>query len=114
MPAPRSSEATCHAQRAEGERAWRRRATPRADPLRGRPRRPRMRANTTGANARERFPMKTLALFVVTAIAEILGCYLTFVVVRKDRSPLLLGGAAVSLALFAYLLTLHPTDAGRT
>jgi small multidrug resistance family-3 protein len=58
--------------------------------------------------------MKTLALFVVTAIAEILGCYLTFLVVRKDRSPLLLGGSLVSLALFAYLLTLHPTSASRT
>ena len=44
--------------------------------------------------------MKTLALFVVTAIAEILGCYLTFLVVRKDRSLFLLGGSAVSLALF--------------
>jgi small multidrug resistance family-3 protein len=58
--------------------------------------------------------MKTLALFVVTAIAEILGCYLTFLVVRKDRSLFLLGGSAVSLALFAWLLTLHPTGASRT
>lgn len=32
---------------------------------------------------------------------------------REGRSPLLLIPAALSLALFAWLLTLHPTAAGR-
>jgi small multidrug resistance family-3 protein len=53
-------------------------------------------------------------LFAVTALAEILGCYLPWLVLREGRSPLLLVPAAVSLALFAWLLTLHPTAAGRT
>lgn len=53
-------------------------------------------------------------LFAVTAVAEIVGCYLPWLVLRQDRSPWLLLPAALSLALFAWLLTLHPTAAGRT
>jgi len=53
-------------------------------------------------------------LFTVTAVAEILGCYLPWLVIKKGMSPLLLIPAALSLALFAWLLTLHPTAAGRT
>lgn len=53
-------------------------------------------------------------LFAVTAVAEILGCYLPWLVLRQGRSLLLLVPAAVSLALFAWLLTLHPSAAGRT
>lgn len=53
-------------------------------------------------------------LFAVTAVAEIVGCYLPWLVVRQDKSILLLIPAALSLALFAWLLTLHPTAAGRT
>jgi small multidrug resistance family-3 protein len=56
---------------------------------------------------------KTLALFVATAVAEILGCYLPYLWLRKDGSAWLLLPAAVSLAAFAWLLTLHPTAAGR-
>ena len=56
---------------------------------------------------------RTLALFTLTAIAEILGCYLPYLVLREGRSTWLLGPAAVSLALFAWLLTLHPSAAGR-
>lgn len=55
----------------------------------------------------------TLALFVVTAIAEIVGCYLPFLWLRKGGPSWLLAPAAVSLALFSWLLTLHPTAAGR-
>ena len=58
--------------------------------------------------------LKTVLLFVATAVAEILGCYLTYLCVRKDRSWWLLPPAAVSLTLFAWLLTLHPTGASRT
>nr|WP_314626568.1 YnfA family protein [uncultured Noviherbaspirillum sp.] len=53
-------------------------------------------------------------LFAVTAIAEIVGCYLPWLVARKGMSAFLLIPAALSLALFAWLLTLHPTAAGRT
>ncbi|HRO59399.1 MAG TPA: YnfA family protein [Burkholderiaceae bacterium] len=55
----------------------------------------------------------TLALFVVTAVAEIVGCYLPWLWLRDGRSAWLLVPAALSLALFAWLLTLHPTAAGR-
>jgi small multidrug resistance family-3 protein len=58
--------------------------------------------------------LKTTALFIVTALAEIVGCYLTYLWLRQGKSILLLVPAAASLAGFAWLLTLHPTAAGRT
>jgi small multidrug resistance family-3 protein len=58
--------------------------------------------------------LKTTALFVVTAVAEILGCYLTYLWLRQGKSIVLLVPAALSLAVFAWLLTFHPTAAGRT
>jgi small multidrug resistance family-3 protein len=58
--------------------------------------------------------VKTVALFVVTACAEIAGCYLPYLWLRKEKSPWLLLPATGSLALFAWLLSLHPTAAGRT
>ncbi|UOO87107.1 YnfA family protein [Neisseria arctica] len=57
--------------------------------------------------------LKTLFLFAVTALAEIIGCYLPYVWLRQQGSPWLLVPAVVSLALFAWLLTLHPTASGR-
>ena len=57
--------------------------------------------------------MKTFLLFVVTAIAEIVGCYLPYLWLTKGGSVWLLMPAAASLALFAWLLTLHPQAAGR-
>ncbi|WP_434662453.1 YnfA family protein [Aeromonas sp. NJAU223] len=56
---------------------------------------------------------KTLALFLVTAIAEIVGCYLPYLWLNQGKSAWLLLPAALSLALFAWLLSLHPTAAGR-
>lgn len=56
---------------------------------------------------------KTLALFVVTALAEIIGCYLPWLWLKKGGSAWLLLPAAASLALFAWLLSLHPQAAGR-
>lgn len=57
--------------------------------------------------------LATSGLFVATAIAEIVGCYLPYLWL-KDRAPIwVLVPAAVSLAIFVWLLTLHPTDAGR-
>jgi small multidrug resistance family-3 protein len=57
--------------------------------------------------------MKTLALFILTALAEIVGCYLPYLWLRKGAPVWLLLPAAVSLVLFSWLLTLHPTAAGR-
>ncbi len=56
---------------------------------------------------------KTLLLFVLTAIAEIVGCYLPYLWLKKDGPVWLLIPGAVSLALFVWLLSLHPTAAGR-
>ncbi len=59
------------------------------------------------------FDTKTVLLFVATAVAEIVGCYLPWLWLRQGRTAWLLLPAAASLALFAWLLTLHPTAAGR-
>ena len=56
---------------------------------------------------------KTIVLFLVTALAEIVGCYLPYLWLREGRSAWLLVPATLSLALFAWLLSLHPTAAGR-
>ncbi len=57
--------------------------------------------------------MKTWVLFLCTALAEIVGCYLPYLWLKQGRSAWLLIPAAMSLALFAWLLTLHETAAGR-
>jgi small multidrug resistance family-3 protein len=57
--------------------------------------------------------VKTLLLFLLTAVAEIVGCYLPYLWLREGRSPLLLIPAAGALALFVWLLSLHPTASGR-
>ncbi|MGL6150234.1 MAG: YnfA family protein, partial [Aeromonas sobria] len=49
----------------------------------------------------------------VTAFFEILGCYLPYLWLTQGRSIWLLLPAALSLMLFAWLLSLHPTAAGR-
>lgn len=56
---------------------------------------------------------KTFLLFVVTAVAEIVGCYLPYLWLKQGKPAWLLVPAAASLALFAWLLSLHPTAAGR-
>src|SRR3989442_2100576 len=59
-------------------------------------------------------PVVTLLLLCVTAVAEIVGCYLPYLWL-KDRAPLVvLLPSAASLALFVWLLSLHPVAAGRT
>ncbi len=58
--------------------------------------------------------LRATILFVITACAEIIGCYLTYLWLKEGRSALLLLPSAVSLALFAWLLTLHPGAAART
>lgn len=57
--------------------------------------------------------MKTFLLFLATALAEIVGCYLPWLWLKKDGSVWLLVPAAISLGLFAWLLTLHEAASGR-
>lgn len=57
--------------------------------------------------------LKTFGLFVATAVAEIVGCYLPYLWLKKDYPAWLLIPAALSLALFVWLLSLHPHAAGR-
>ena len=57
--------------------------------------------------------LKLLSLFDVPALAEIIGCYLPRLVLSQGGQRWLLIPAAISLALFAWLLTLHPGAAGR-
>jgi small multidrug resistance family-3 protein len=57
---------------------------------------------------------RTIALFTATAIAEIVGCFLPYLWLKQGKSAWLVLPAAGSLATFAWLLTLHPSGAGRT
>jgi small multidrug resistance family-3 protein len=57
--------------------------------------------------------VKISLLFIVTALAEIIGCFLPYLWLRKEGSIWLLLPAAASLTLFVWLLTLHPAASGR-
>jgi small multidrug resistance family-3 protein len=57
--------------------------------------------------------MKTVALYAVTALAEILGCYFVWLWLVRGKPVWLLLPAAACLAAFAWLLTLHEAAAGR-
>lgn len=57
--------------------------------------------------------MKALALYLATALAEILGCYLPYLWLKENKPAWLLLPGALSLALFAWLLSLHEAAAGR-
>ena len=56
---------------------------------------------------------RTLGLFVLTAIAELLGCYLPMLWLQGKGPAWLLAPAALSLAVFVWLLSLHPAASGR-
>jgi len=56
----------------------------------------------------------TAGLFVVTAIMEIVGCFLPHLWLRGKAGPWVLLPAALALMAFVWLLSLHPTAAGRT
>lgn len=56
---------------------------------------------------------KIFGLFIATAIAEIVGCYLPYLWLKQNGSAWLLLPAAFSLCLFVWLLSIHPTAAGR-
>lgn len=55
----------------------------------------------------------TVGLFLLTALAEIVGCYLVLIWAKRGASSWSLLGAALSLAVFAWLLTRHPAESGR-
>lgn len=57
--------------------------------------------------------LKTFGLFVITALAEIAGCYLPYLWLKKNGPVWLLAPALASLSLFVWLLSLHPHAAGR-
>lgn len=57
--------------------------------------------------------MKTLGLYFMTALAEIVGCYLPWLWLKHNGSARLLIPAVASLAAFAWLLTLHDAASGR-
>ncbi len=57
--------------------------------------------------------LKTVGLFALTALAEIVGCYLPYLWLRESKSIWLLIPGALSLVAFVWLLSLHPTAAGR-
>jgi small multidrug resistance family-3 protein len=59
------------------------------------------------------FETKTIFLFILTALAEIIGCYLPYLWLSRGYSVWLLLPAALSLVAFVWLLTLHPFAAGR-
>jgi len=56
---------------------------------------------------------RTFGLFFATAIAELLGCYLPLLWLSGKGGAWLLLPAAVSLIIFVWLLTLHPSASGR-
>lgn len=55
----------------------------------------------------------TFFLFLVTAIVEILGCYFPYLILNQHKSHWLWIPTALSLAVFVWLLTLHPAASGR-
>ncbi len=58
--------------------------------------------------------LRAAFLFILTAFAEILGCFLAYLWLQENKSAWLLIPAASSLAVFAWLLSLHPGAAART
>jgi small multidrug resistance family-3 protein len=58
--------------------------------------------------------LRTFALFTITAAAEIFGCYAFYAILRLGRPLFLIAPGVAALAVFAWLLTLHPlAGAGR-
>ena len=57
--------------------------------------------------------IKTTLLFFATALCEIIGCFLPWLWLKRNASIWLLLPAGISLALFVWLLTLHPAASGR-
>jgi small multidrug resistance family-3 protein len=61
-----------------------------------------------------RIALSTTLIFVAAALAEIAGCFAFWAWLRQGRSVLWLAPGLLALVLFAYLLTLAPSNhAGR-
>ncbi|WP_336975496.1 YnfA family protein [Acinetobacter pittii] len=57
--------------------------------------------------------LSVFGLFIITAIAEILGCYFPYLILKEGKPAWLWIPTALSLAIFVWLLTLHPAASGR-
>lgn len=55
----------------------------------------------------------TAALFVVTAVMEIIGCFLPYLWLKGRAGAWVLAPAAAALLAFVWLLSLHPAASGR-
>ena len=58
--------------------------------------------------------LRTVGLFLVTAITELLGSYLMYLWLRQGKTAWLAIPAVISFIVFGWLLTLHPGAAART
>lgn len=58
--------------------------------------------------------LRAVGLFLVTAIAELLGSYLMYLWLRQEKPAWLAIPAILSFVVFGWLLTLHPGAAART
>ncbi|MCL8361365.1 YnfA family protein [Escherichia coli] len=57
--------------------------------------------------------IKTTVLCVATALCAIIGCFRLWLCLQRNASIWMLIPAGISLALFVWLLTLHPAASGR-
>jgi len=57
--------------------------------------------------------LKTSLLFFITALCEIIGCFLPWLWLKRGASAFLLIPAGIALCFFVWLLTLHPAASGR-
>ena len=57
--------------------------------------------------------LATMALFFLTAVMELLGCYFPYLILNQGRSQWLWLPTVLALAAFVWLLTLHPAASGR-
>lgn len=62
-------------------------------------------------HACEHAAMLTYSVFAAAALAEIAGCFAFWAWLRLDKSPWWLAPGMLSLAVFAYLLTLAESEA---
>ncbi|WP_111891212.1 YnfA family protein [Acinetobacter sp. MB5] len=57
--------------------------------------------------------LRVFGLFILTAIAELLGCYFPYLILNQGKSAWLWIPTAISLMIFVWLLTLHPAASGK-
>lgn len=57
--------------------------------------------------------LQVAGLFFVTAVMEIVGCFLPYLWMKGKAGPWVLVPAAAALVAFVWLLSLHPAASGR-